>query len=179
MSSTKQTWPPSRKSLVRRRSLPELLRFRRPTNRKTSRFLFRSTRRRPCNTFCLVPPVPDETRETLKSCSTPAGAQEVVADLEQTEAILGIRKWLDAIVAAGSVDSYIYDKILAARVPKFMYFDEYYQMRGCDNIDALKQRVAAETLEKSDHPMLGLIHKARLDLDSEPYRERRRANDVS
>ena len=110
--------------------------------------------------------VPDETRETLKSCSTPAGAQEVVADLEQTEAILGIRKWLDAIVAAGSVDSYIYDKILAARVPKFMYFDEYYQMRGCDNIDALKQRVAAETLEKSDHPMLGLIHKARLDLDS-------------
>ena len=47
-----------------------------------------------------------------------------------------------------------------------MYFDEYYQMRGCDNIDALKQRVAAKTLEKSDHPMLGLIHKARLDLDS-------------
>ena len=47
-----------------------------------------------------------------------------------------------------------------------MYFDEYYQMRGCDNIDALKQRVANKTLEKSDHPMLGLIRKARLDLDS-------------
>ena len=110
--------------------------------------------------------VPDETREALKSCSTPAEAKEVVAALEQTEAIQSITKWLNAIVAPGSVELYIYDEILAALVPKFMYFDEYYQMRGCDNIDALKQRVAAKTLEKSDHPMLGLIHKARLDLDS-------------
>ena len=110
--------------------------------------------------------VPDETREALKSCSTPAEAKEVVADLEQTEAIRDITKWLDAIVATGSVDLYIYRKILGARVPKFMYFDEYYQMRGCGSIDALKQRVADETLEKSDHPMLGLIRKARLDLDS-------------
>ena len=109
---------------------------------------------------------PDETREALKSCSTPAEAKKLVADLEQTEAIQGITQSLDAIVATGSVDLYMYKNILGPRVPKFMYFDEYYQMRGCDNIDALKQRVAAKTLEKSDHPMLGLIHKARLDLDS-------------
>ena len=109
---------------------------------------------------------PDEIREALKSCSTPDEAKEVVADLEQTEVIQGITKWLEAIVATGSIDLYIYNEILGARVPKFMYFDEYYQMRGCDNIDTLKQRVAAGTLEKSDHPMLGLIRKARLDLDS-------------
>ena len=66
--------------------------------------------------------VPDETREALESCSTPAGAKEVVAALEQTEAIQSITKWLDAIVAAGSVGLYIYDEILAARVPKFMVF---------------------------------------------------------
>ena len=110
--------------------------------------------------------VPDETREALKSCSTPAEATKVVANLEQTEAIQSITKWLNAIVRVGSIDLYIYNQILGARVPKFMYFDEYYQMRGCDNIDTLKQRVAAGTLEKSDHPMLGLIRKARLDLDS-------------
>ena len=117
--------------------------------------------------------VPDEIREALKSCSTPAEATKVIADLEQTEAIQNITGWLNAIIAAGSVDSYIY-KILSARVPKFMYFDEYYQMRGCDNIDALKQRVADKTLEKSDHPMLGLIRKARLDLNSllTPWRTR-------
>ena len=110
--------------------------------------------------------VPNEIREALNSCSTPDEAKEVVADLEQTEAIQGITTWLDAIAATGSVSLYIYNKILGARVPKFMYFDEYYQMRGCDNIDALKQRVANKTLEKSDHPMLGLICKARLDLNS-------------
>ena len=101
--------------------------------------------------------VPDETREALKSCSTPAEATKVVANLEQTEAIQSITKWLNAFVTVGSIDLYIYNEILGARVPKFMYFDEYYQMRGCDNIDTLKQRVAAGTLEKSDHPMLGLI----------------------
>ena len=110
--------------------------------------------------------VPDETREALKSCSTPAEATKVVANLEQTEAIQSISKALNMLLAAGSVDLYIYNQILGARVPKFMYFDEYYQMRGCDNIDTLKQRVAAGTLEKSDHPMLGLIRKARLDLDN-------------
>ena len=110
--------------------------------------------------------VPDETPETLTSCSTPAEAKKLVADLEQTEATQRITRLLDAIIAAGSMDRYIYDNILQARVPKFMYFDEYYQMRGCDNIDALKQRVANKTLERSDHPMLGLIRKARLDLDT-------------
>ena len=110
--------------------------------------------------------VPDETREALKSCSTPEEAEDVVADLEQTEAIQSITEWLNKIVSAGSVKDYIWDEILSHRVPKFMYFDEYYQMRGCDNIDTLQQRVADETLEKPDHPMLGLIRKARLDLDS-------------
>ena len=47
-----------------------------------------------------------------------------------------------------------------------MYFDEYYQMRGCDNFAALQQRAADEMLENPDHPMLGLIRKARLDFDS-------------
>ena len=110
--------------------------------------------------------VPDETRKALESCSTPAEAKKVVTDLEQTEAIQSITEWLNEIVSAGSVKDYICDKILNPLVPRFLYFDEYYQMRGCDNIDALQQRVADEMLEKPDHPMLGLIRKARLDLDS-------------
>ncbi len=110
--------------------------------------------------------LPDENQEALEACSTPAKAKDVVADLEQTEAIQAITKRLDAIIASGSIMLYIYHEILSARVPKFLYFDEYYQMLGCDNIEVLKQRVADDQLEKSDYPMLGLIHKARLDLDS-------------
>ena len=52
--------------------------------------------------------VPDETRETLKSCSTPAEAKKLVADLEQTEATQDITESLDAIIATGSIDLYIY-----------------------------------------------------------------------
>lgn len=109
--------------------------------------------------------VPEETRVALQACSTPMEVKEVVAGLEQTEAIQNVAKWANSLIAAKDVTHYIYTEILADRVPKFLYFDEYYQMRGCDNIEALKQRVASGTLEKSDHPMLGLIRKARLDLD--------------
>ena len=118
--------------------------------------------------------LPEETHDALLACSTPAEAREVVGDLEQTEAIQSITERLDAILDAGSIKSYIYNEVLCSRVPKFMYFDEYYQMRGCDNIEALKEREEAGTPEKSDHPMLGLIRMARLDLDSllEPGRTR-------
>ena len=46
-------------------------------------------------------------------------------------------------------------------------FDSEPRQASHDIVDrALQQRVADETLEKPDHPMLGLIRKARLDLDS-------------
>lgn len=107
----------------------------------------------------------DDARKALTACSTPDEATAIIETLEQTEAIRNIAAWLDKILTAGSVALYIYNNILDSRVPKFMYFNEYYQMQGCDNIEALKHRVDSETLEKSDHPMLGLIRMARLDLD--------------
>lgn len=109
--------------------------------------------------------VPEDARAALQACSTPAAAKAAIAGLEQTEAIQSVTKWLDALIGAKGVSRHIFNNILAERVPKFLYFDEYYQMRGCDNIEALKQRAASDALEKSDHPMLGLIRKARLDLD--------------
>lgn len=58
-----------------------------------------------------------------------------------------------------------YSRHLKARVPKFLYFDEYYQMRGHENIEGLKQRVASGQLNRSDHPLLGLVELANLTLD--------------
>lgn len=48
-------------------------------------------------------PVSDETREALKPCYTPDEAKTVVADIEQTEAIQNITRWLDDIADEGSV----------------------------------------------------------------------------
>jgi predicted ATPase len=59
----------------------------------------------------------------------------------------------------------IWQTVLAPKFPKFLYFDEYYQMEGHGNIQALKERKAKNNLKRSDHPLLGLIDLARLDLD--------------
>jgi predicted ATP-dependent endonuclease of OLD family len=60
---------------------------------------------------------------------------------------------------------YAWNRILSPLAPKFLYFDEYYQMRGCDNIEALQQRVSSNALLPSDQPLLGLIELARLNLE--------------
>jgi predicted ATPase len=55
--------------------------------------------------------------------------------------------------------------ILASRIPKFLYFNEYYQLTGHENIPALIQRNNDKRLEPSDYPLLGLINLARIKLD--------------
>lgn len=50
-------------------------------------------------------------------------------------------------------------------IPKFLYFDEYYQMKGQDNINELMYRVENDTREGPDYPLLGLIQLAGLDLE--------------
>lgn len=57
------------------------------------------------------------------------------------------------------------DSILRDRIPKFLYFDEYHQMQGQDNLDALRERVEYNTLKNPDYPLLGLIDLAGLDLN--------------
>lgn len=59
----------------------------------------------------------------------------------------------------------LWQQIINPNLPKFMYFDEYYQLTGCENIQALQQRVAAKALKPSDEPLLGLIELARLKLE--------------
>ena len=62
------------------------------------------------------------------------------------------------------ISQFIFTDILQDRLPKFLYFDEYYQMRGQDNVEALRQRQINNTLLESDYPLLGLIELANLDL---------------
>ena len=89
------------------------------------------------------------------------GADQGVA--EQTETTEKRAAILQSI-SDSNVSQVVFEQILRNRVPKFLYFDEYYQMMGQANIDALNQRVANGTLEGSDYPLLGLIGLARLNL---------------
>ena len=50
-------------------------------------------------------------------------------------------------------------------LPKFMYFDEYYQMKGMENLDSLQERINNNNLLESDHPLLGMLKLAGLKVD--------------
>lgn len=63
-----------------------------------------------------------------------------------------------------SVQEHAYTQI-RPYIPQFLYFDEYYQMRGYENLQTLKQRIDQKQLQKQDHPLLGLLALARIDID--------------
>ncbi len=93
-----------------------------------------------------------------------AEALEILKAAEKTAAGDALSEKLSKISKRG-MNGYIFDEFLNDAVPEFVYFDEYYQMRGYENIEALKQRQATKKLQPSDYPMLGLIELARLKLD--------------
>ena len=91
---------------------------------------------------------------------------DALADAEQTEAVQKLQPMLQKISESDAGVSYVtYDHILDDRIPKFLYFDEYYQMKGQDSLEALRQRVESGDLEGPDYPLLGLIDLAGLDLN--------------
>jgi predicted ATP-dependent endonuclease of OLD family len=90
-----------------------------------------------------------------------AKATAAAQPLQESAAAKALRAELQAINEAG-LRKHIYDKYLAAALPQFLYFDEYYQMRGCENIEALQQRIASGALLPSDHPLIGLVELAGL-----------------
>ena len=93
--------------------------------------------------------------------------EEIVQTLDegdQTEAVQDLLSTLHKI-SEDSLPFVVYNNTLRDRIPKFLYFDEYYQMKGQDNFDALRQRIEQNALEDSDHPLIGLLELARLDIE--------------
>ncbi len=84
-------------------------------------------------------------------------------EVESIGAISEIKNLVKNINEQG-LSSYIAEKWIQPHIPKFLYFDEYYQMQGCTNLDALIGRESQNQLENSDCPLIGLINLARLDL---------------
>lgn len=75
-----------------------------------------------------------------------------------------LRELLNNIIKR-SYTIYIWEKYIVFNLPKFLYFDEYYQMKGHVNINALVERLHKNTLDDSDRPMLGLLDLARIKID--------------
>jgi predicted ATP-dependent endonuclease of OLD family len=87
--------------------------------------------------------------------------------LAESEAAKQLRGLLTAVLQ-GDFGVHIWTHYLKKWWPKFLYFDEYYQMEGHVNIEKLKERQSGQNGQKlhdSDRPMLGLIDLARLRID--------------
>jgi len=87
--------------------------------------------------------------------------------LAESEAGKKLKGLLTAVLL-GPPSIYVWTHYLKTSWPKFLYFDEYYQMEGHVNIEKLKERQTGQNSQKlkpSDLPMLGLIELARLNLD--------------
>jgi predicted ATP-dependent endonuclease of OLD family len=109
--------------------------------------------------------LPAASDEPLPAWNDVSDGIEALTRVEQTEAVKRTAALLHDVKESNGFSSYVYARILSPLVPKFLYFDEYYQMTGPVNVEALKQRVTEEKLRPSDHPLLGLINRARLNLD--------------
>lgn len=71
-----------------------------------------------------------------------ATALEKAKALEESEQVKALRGKLEELLKSHSIGSYIWQKFLKPDLPLFLYFDDYYQLRGHDNVEALKQRLA-------------------------------------
>lgn len=100
----------------------------------------------------------------LADAAEQAKAKDDASRLRESEAAKQLRASLGSYTKK-PLDTYIWEKYLRASWPKFLYFDEYYQMAGQVNIQKLKERQANKKLLDSDRPMLGLIELSRLNLD--------------
>jgi len=103
--------------------------------------------------------------EALTDEAEKAAALEKSKTLAESEQAKALRTRLAELLKHKNLGLHIWQSILVSHFPKFLYFDEYYQMRGHDNVEAIKKRETENNLLSSDHPLLGLIELARLDLD--------------
>ena len=108
--------------------------------------------------------LPTPIEKNLLELQTVEEKVKSLAGGEQTEAAQKLTPILQNISAQGLVYT-VFNQILRDNIPKFLYFDQYYQMKGQENIEALRDRVANNQPVDSDHPLLGLIDLARLNLD--------------
>ncbi len=104
----------------------------------------------------------------LQDDQAKAKALDKAKKYEESQASKQLRSRL-AELQKTSLDALVWKQYIQKRVPKFLYFDEYYQMQGEVNVPKLKQREANNQLTPSDRTMLALLDLARLkvsDLES-------------
>ncbi|HEY6447703.1 MAG TPA: AAA family ATPase, partial [Acidobacteriaceae bacterium] len=106
--------------------------------------------------------LPENLKLALSSATDWDGFTASLGAAETSEIVLFLRD-LAAKINEHGLAHYVFNSVIWPRASKFLYFDEYYQLKGHANLNALIGREDTGKLEDSDHPLLGLIHLGRLD----------------
>ena len=106
--------------------------------------------------------LPKQIAETVAAVNDIPTLKAALELHKEDQAAARIIKILNSIKE--SVDYHVYNEMLSKCAPKYLYFDEYYQMKGCENVEALLQRKSTNQLQPSDEPLLGLIELAAIDV---------------
>ncbi len=109
------------------------------------------------------PALPNELKDTLKEI-TDWNAFATALEAAPATVAINALKGTVANVRKDGLASYIFGSLIWPRAPKYLYFDEYYQMTGQANLDALIKREDTKQLRNFDYPLIGLINLARLNL---------------
>lgn len=105
-----------------------------------------------------------EFRETAKDILDPKKLLELLEGHASEPCVAPVIEIVSQ-AATQSYGYYAWNALLKVHEPKYLYFDEYYQLSGADNVQSLKKRVETKKLNPSDQPLLGLIELARLSFD--------------
>ncbi len=108
------------------------------------------------------PALSDELKVSLGKAADWSAFATALNEAEATEAVNALKN-LVANVRQNGFDHYVFNSLIWPRAPKYLYFDEYYQMEGQANLNALIAREDSDQLKDSDYPLIGLINLARLD----------------
>lgn len=108
------------------------------------------------------PSLPDKFKDELKKTQDWKTFSSVLNTAETTEAVKTLKGTVAQILENG-LAFYIFNSLIWPRAPKYLYFDEYYQMKGQANLNALISREDTKQLADSDYPLIGLINLARLN----------------
>jgi predicted ATP-dependent endonuclease of OLD family len=111
----------------------------------------------------LLSRVSSEAKTAAANCTSPQEIKTALSAFSSEPEVSGVLALLNEI--GGKSFCYYAWKLLSLREPKYLYFDEYYQMRGCENIESLLKRQADKNPLRSDEPLLGLINLAGIELN--------------
>ncbi len=113
-----------------------------------------------------TPTLPVQLKESLGNAADWDAFAAALDSSEATAAVTALKGTVGKVLENG-LSHYIYNFLIWPRAPKYLYFDEYYQMEGQANLNDLLDRESGKEgkkLKDSDYPLIGLVNLARLNL---------------